>query len=573
MTAVTAHAAAAQAVAAEAAVVEVAARQAIAAEAIAARVAAEIVHEADKTAALMVTTAKAAADKLARSAQQTALAAADVAARNAAEVVREAAATATAMVAEATTAAEQLLAATRSHAGARRTDLAEELATHAASTAAAMVNTAAAAAARAADHAHHDTEAAAQVAEQAVAALLQEAAVTAESMVTAAAVAASAAAERGTERARHDEYARGQAELLNAVVDSIADGVEVVDRDGLLLLRNPAAEALGVRQDPGAIAAGQPFGLFQSDGISVFPAQETPLMRALAGESCDGVEIFVRSSAHPGGVLLTVSSRPLGTATGDPAAVAVYRDVTDERAQRTELERFAAVAAHDLSAPLAIVSGYLELITDLVVPKLDGETAPTVTDILRRACGSTARMGQLIDDLLQYASSDAPLVTADFDLQALFTDIIATSTDHLTAGTSAPTFVLGALPWVHGDRQRIAQVLSNLIGNSLKYTSAGQPARIEITADQTTPAAGAEPQVRVQISDRGIGIPAGQHAAIFTHLHRAHLTSAYSGTGLGLAICARIIERHGGHIHASDNPGGGTRIRFTLPRAKLSTVE
>jgi signal transduction histidine kinase len=76
---------------------------------------------------------------------------------------------------------------------------------------------------------------------------------------------------------------------------------------------------------------------------------------------------------------------------------------------------------------------------------------------------------------------------------------------------------------------------------------------------------GGESQVHVQIADRGIGIPAGHHAAIFTSFHRAHATSPYTGTGLGLAICHRIVERHGGHIYATDNPGGGTRMHFTLP--------
>src|SRR6185369_15965236 len=122
-----------------------------------------------------------------------------------------------------------------------------------------------------------------------------------------------------------------------------------------------------------------------------------------------------------------------------------------------ELEMFAAVAAHDLRAPLAAVSGYLELITDLAIPQLTGDTAPTVADILRRASGSAARMGHLIDDLLRYAASDAPLAHDDFDLHALVGEIVATSIDHLAAATPVPTILVGALPWVRGDRARIAQ--------------------------------------------------------------------------------------------------------------------
>jgi signal transduction histidine kinase len=73
----------------------------------------------------------------------------------------------------------------------------------------------------------------------------------------------------------------------------------------------------------------------------------------------------------------------------------------------------------------------------------------------------------------------------------------------------------------------------------------------------------------VHIADNGIGIPAGQHDAIFDNLHRAHLSGGYLGTGLGLTICKRIVERHGGTITAADDPGGGSRFTFTLPRLSL----
>ena len=69
----------------------------------------------------------------------------------------------------------------------------------------------------------------------------------------------------------------------------------------------------------------------------------------------------------------------------------------------------------------------------------------------------------------------------------------------------------------------------------------------------------------MQIADRGIGIPATDQPHVFTSFHRAAAHTSYSGTGLGLAICHRVINRHGGTITASDNPGGGTRIQFTMP--------
>jgi signal transduction histidine kinase len=72
--------------------------------------------------------------------------------------------------------------------------------------------------------------------------------------------------------------------------------------------------------------------------------------------------------------------------------------------------------------------------------------------------------------------------------------------------------------------------------------------------------------VRMEVADRGIGIPAGKHEEVFEGFARAH--AGYAGTGLGLAICRRVIRRHGGRIGAEDNPGGGTRVWFTLPAAE-----
>jgi len=290
-------------------------------------------------------------------------------------------------------------------------------------------------------------------------------------------------------------------------------------------------------------------------------------MRALAGDTSDGVVMRSRNAAHPYGILLAVTGRPLRDAAGRPAAVAVSRDITAEHAQRTELETFAAVAAHDLSTPLAIIRGYLDVLDDIVLPELAAEIAETAADVLRRAQDGTVRMSQLIDDLLRYATRDAALVIEEIDLRAQANDVIAQYTEHLPPGTPAPAIFVGALPTVRGDRSRITQLLNNLIGNALKYTPPDQAAHIDITARLIFPRSGADSHVHVQIADRGIGIPAGHHAAIFTSFHRAHATGPYTGTGLGLAICHRIVERHGGHIYATDNPGGGTRMHFTLPRS------
>jgi hypothetical protein len=114
----------------------------------------------------------------------------------------------------------------------------------------------------------------------------------------------------------------------------------------------------------------------------------------------------------------------------------------------------------------------------------------------------------------------------------------------------------------------LRHVLDNLIGNAVKYVRPAAPARVGITATPAGPG-----WTRIEVADRGIGIPDAEKPAVFERFHRAHAAAGYAGTGLGLAICKRIVERHGGEIGVDDNPGGGTRFHFTLPleESEMST--
>lgn len=173
-------------------------------------------------------------------------------------------------------------------------------------------------------------------------------------------------------------------------------------------------------------------------------------------------------------------------------------------------------------------------------------------------------MRRLVDDLLAYATArDGHLNLEPVDLADLVTDVITERTAHLRATTAGPALFpdiyAGPLPVVQADRAMTRQLLDNLIGNAIKYTLPGQPAHIDISAHRRH--TDHDGWARVEIADRGIGIPVADQPHVFTSFHR----TTYTGTGLGLAVCHRVIDRHGGHIGITDNPGGGTRIWFTLP--------
>ena len=121
----------------------------------------------------------------------------------------------------------------------------------------------------------------------------------------------------------------------------------------------------------------------------------------------------------------------------------------------------------------------------------------------------------------------------------------------------------GPLPVVQADPELLRHVVDNLVGNALKYTRPGVPARVEVSARELRGGA-----VRIDVADNGIGIPAAERGKVFDEFHRCATGGAHPGTGLGLAICRRIVEQHGGRIGVEENRGGGSRIWFTLPQGR-----
>jgi signal transduction histidine kinase len=256
------------------------------------------------------------------------------------------------------------------------------------------------------------------------------------------------------------------------------------------------------------------------------------------------------------------AARDLITATADLRADIHRREKIEERLRLREVELagFAGVVAHDLRSPLATVAGYVEVLRD--------ETAGLLTDdhreFLDRLHAGTRRMHSLLEDLLAYATADsAALHTTDVDLDTLVAEV---SGEHRTARSAPPPRIdVAPLPTVVGDPTLLRQIFDNLIGNAVKYTEPGRPATIEISAVQDGPSS-----YRIEIADRGIGIPPEQRAHVFDPFTRVAGSERYPGTGLGLAIVRRAVERHGGAIDVDANHGGGSRFRFTLPAASGS---
>ncbi|HUZ77628.1 MAG TPA: HAMP domain-containing sensor histidine kinase [Chloroflexota bacterium] len=218
------------------------------------------------------------------------------------------------------------------------------------------------------------------------------------------------------------------------------------------------------------------------------------------------------------------------------------------------LRRFVGDASHELRTPVATIRGYAELF------RRGASSRPEdLAMSMRRIEEEAARMGVLVDDLLLLARLDSgrPLEQGDVDLAALAADAAADAramdpARAITLATAAPVRV-------HGDEQRLRQVLSNLLRNALVHTPPGTP--VEVCVEQLGPEAVAS------VVDHGPGVSPELSAKIFERFFRADPARGreHGSSGLGLSIVASVVTAHGGRIDVGPTPGGGATFCLHLP--------
>jgi signal transduction histidine kinase len=347
---------------------------------------------------------------------------------------------------------------------------------------------------------------------------------------------------------------------MSTIIDSMHDGVTLVDERGQVIKRNPAGAEM-VRTSPDALnnVRDSGFTMTTTDGRRI-AGSDLPWVRAMAGENVEDQDITLVFDDGSPSRTLAVSARRLPSLDGQRVrqAVVIYHDVTADRAQRSALESFARVVAHDLLGPLGVVDGWAEMLAhDLEEGEhLTRHTAGPKVDRIRTAAES---MRRLVGDLLESSTSrDQQLRSTVVDLEA-----VARSVAHQHYGVTTgrpPHIEIAGLPEVWADGAMVRQILDNLVGNAVKYVVPGEDPRVTITGRLVGE------QVEVTVADEGIGIPAEQRDQVFEAFHRADTAQGYAGHGIGLAVCKRIVERHGGRIYARPPLGErGTRVVFTLP--------
>jgi signal transduction histidine kinase len=260
---------------------------------------------------------------------------------------------------------------------------------------------------------------------------------------------------------------------------------------------------------------------------------------------------------------VVVTASPLSNKASEPdspGAVVVYRDVTEERRKARQLADFAGTVAHDLRSPLSATLGWLDLADEV------RDDHQQLVNAVGRARGGVDRMAVLISELLSHAVAEGGELQPEAVELGGPDGLVAEVAAIVDPDETADILAEDGIPTVQGDPDMLTQLLTNLIGNAMKYVAPGKVPDVRLTGRCHGN------RVELELSDNGIGIPEGQRDLVFERFHRAHPQDArYPGTGLGLAICRTIVERHGGRIVATSGPDGvGTTFRFDLPAAGTS---
>lgn len=341
----------------------------------------------------------------------------------------------------------------------------------------------------------------------------------------------------------HDtlEEIQGERDKLGTIFLHMTDGVTAFNAEGKLIHMNPTAENL-----LGAT--------FQEDAHfnDVFEGIDAPTPIA-AGE-----QGFVQMELERMGRTLSVLFAPYGE--NERGIIAVIHDITEQRKLDEARREFIANVSHELRTPLTNVKSYTETLIDAA-----GEL-PTDTEVkfLSVIAGETDRMTRIVKDLLTLSKLDCGKMDLHFhrfSMQHMVESVYNAMV--LEAGNNGLELTLniqGKMPDMNGDRERLEQVVINILSNAVKYTPSG--GHIVLSAARRD-----EGHVMIRVKDDGMGIPKDDIPRLFERFYRVDKarSRAKGGSGLGLAIAKEMVEAHRGTIYLESQLDEGTTVTVVLP--------
>ncbi|MEO6524049.1 MAG: ATP-binding protein [Mucilaginibacter sp.] len=287
-------------------------------------------------------------------------------------------------------------------------------------------------------------------------------------------------------------------------------------------------------------------------------------------EALEVKEQYYRFAAHPGkhitmthqmrhknGDYIWIESK-MSNLLGEPpinAVIANFTDISDRIFDNKLREDFIGIASHELKTPLTSLKAYTQVLQN----RFRDNTDETSLNIVNKIEVQVTKVIQMVTNLLDITSLQQKKLILNiglFDLNLLISEIV----DTLQSTTKKHNIIteLVPVPDIWGDKERITQVIINLVSNAIKYSPDANTVTISSKVENGS--------VILLITDQGIGIPKNDLKRVFARFYRVHNTSKnFQGLGLGLFICSQIVEHHGGEIGVESEVGQGSTFWFSLP--------
>ena len=337
----------------------------------------------------------------------------------------------------------------------------------------------------------------------------------------------------------------GKRNELTAMLDTMADGVVVIDSSGRIAMINPAAELIldvGSKQAVGAMFA---------DVVRDYELRDVVSRSSTIGRP-QRSEVDLLQPPR----LLSASATPVGDK--ERSVLLTLHDLTRVRQLDVTRREFVTNVSHELRNPLASMKASVETLEGGAVAE-----PRTAREFLQRIHREVDRMTYLVNDLLDLSrleSGHAPLNFSPVDLRPLVDEAVESVRDQAEGrGVSIGITMPAGLPMVLGEREMLGRVFVNLLDNALRASTAGGSVRVSAAVENGS--------VDVRVADTGTGIPREHLPHIFERFYKVDRSRRDGGTGLGLAIVKHIVQVHGGDVSAESREGTGTTLAFTVPRA------
>lgn len=372
-----------------------------------------------------------------------------------------------------------------------------------------------------------------------------------------------------------------EAKRFEVIFNAIDDGVILIDNQQVIRQMNPGAAAIiGWPVDEATGISVLSVLKLIDDKATPIPNEDNPFTTIFKQPEAvhdSDVQIVTKDGKQ---LIVSLSLTPLvDEAKRVTAAVAIFRDVSKQRAEEKQRGDFISTASHEMRTPVAAIEGYLALALNDKVSTVDDRAR----GYLEKAHESTQHLGQLFQDLLTSSKAEDGRLTShptvveigeflekvseDLRFSAEKKGLImefkvgtsATGTIDASKTTQGGNRTVRPLYYAHVDADRLREVITNLFDNAVKYTPEGKVI-LGVNGDANV--------VQCYVRDTGPGIPAADVPHLFQKFYRVDnsATRTIGGTGLGLFICRKIIELYNGRIWVESELGKGSSFYINLPR-------